>query len=60
MPNKAIAAGAGSGVGGALAILIIALWWPNADATVASALTTVMTTLVGTISAYVTKMEGGA
>lgn len=57
LPNKAIAAGAGSGLGGALAVLIIALWWPGADATVAAALTTVTTAAVSAVSTYLVKME---
>lgn len=59
VPNKAIAAGAGSGVGGAIAVLIIALFWPNADASVSAALTTVCSALVSVASTYFTKMEGG-
>jgi hypothetical protein len=60
MPNKAMAAGAGSGVAGALATLIIAKWWPGADATVAAALTTVLTVPVAFLSAWLAKFEGVA
>jgi hypothetical protein len=59
MPNKAIASGAGSGVGGAIAILIIALFWPHADANAAMALTVVCTAVVSTVATYLTPHGGG-
>ena len=59
MPNKAISAGAGSGLGGAIATLIIALFWHTADPDAAAALATVCGALVSVVSTYLTKMEGG-
>lgn len=58
MPNKAVAAGASGGLGGAIATLIIAGAWPTADASVAAALTTVCSAIVAFIGTYLTKMEG--
>lgn len=57
MPNKAVA-GAVGGAGGttlgsALAILIMAFWWPHADAVSAVALTTVCNAVVGAVSAFI-------
>lgn len=57
-PNKAIAAGAGSGLGGAVATIIMATVWKNADPAVASALTTLMTGAVAMAAAYLTPHGG--
>ena len=58
MPNKAVASGGGAGFGGAIAILIIALWWPDATAIAATALATVCSVVFAPVATYLTKMEG--
>ncbi len=50
--NKALAAGGGGVLGGALAQLVIALFWPKADAATAAALSTVLGTLTSYAGAY--------
>lgn len=57
MPTKASAAAGGVTLGGAIATVIIALWWPGADATTAVALTTLANALIAAVSAYLPKME---
>jgi predicted anti-sigma-YlaC factor YlaD len=52
--NKAIGAGSGGGIGGALAVILIALAWPKADATVAAALTTLFSAATAYAGAYLT------
>ncbi len=58
MPTKASAAAGSVTIGGAIATLVIALWWPQADATVAVALTTVANAILACLGAYLPKMEG--
>jgi hypothetical protein len=50
--NKALAAAGGSGVGGAIATLMLTLLWPQADAGSAGAVTTLVTAVVAYLSAY--------
>lgn len=57
MPVKATTAAGAAGLGGAIATVIIALWWPNADATVAVALTTIANAALAGLGAYFPKME---
>jgi hypothetical protein len=47
--NKAIGAGSGGGIGGALAVILIALAWPKADA-----LTTLFSAATAYAGAYLT------
>lgn len=58
MPTKATAAAGSVTIGGALASLVIALWWPGADATSAVALTTVANAVIAFAGAFLPKMEG--
>lgn len=54
MPNKALAGTGGLTFSGALAFLIIKLWWKDADAETAIALTTVISGLITFPSIYFT------
>jgi hypothetical protein len=54
MPNKAVAAGGSITFAGACAMLIIKLWWHDADADTAVYLTTFIAGVLGFASVYLT------
>ena len=58
MPTKATGAGGAVTVSGAIAFLIVALWWPTADAATTVAITTVVNALLAFLGAYLPKFEG--
>lgn len=60
MPNKAMAAAGGVGIGGAVATLIVALFWKSADANSVAAMTTLLNAAVGGFGAWLAKFEGAA
>lgn len=59
MPNKAVAAGGTVAFSGACTTLIIAIWWPHADATIATALTTVIAGVLSGVATWLTPHNGG-
>ena len=58
MPNKAVAAGGTTTFAGALAGLVIALWWPGADAATAVMLTTVFQGVGAFFATWLARYEG--
>lgn len=54
--NKAIGGAVGgagaSGVGGAVATLVVSIWWKNADPGTVAALTTLINAVIGAGGAY--------
>lgn len=57
MPTKAVAAGASSGLAGAVTTLFLGLLWPTADANTAAALTTVFGAVFAFVGAYLPTHE---
>lgn len=58
MPNKAMAAAGSTGLAGALTVLIVALFWPKADATVVAALQTVVGSALAFATTYFVPHNG--
>lgn len=57
LPKKAVAAGSSTTLGGVIAALIVAKWWPDADAATVLALTALANGVITAVSAYLPKME---
>lgn len=58
MPNKAVAAGGSAALAGALTVLIVALFWPKADATVVAAIQTVVGAALSFAATYMVPHNG--
>lgn len=58
IPQKAVAGGATVGFTGALAHLLLAIWWPNADPAIAVDVTTIFAGIGAFLSVYLVKFEG--
>lgn len=59
MPNKAVASAAGGGLSGAIVSVGVYFFGHDLPPEVAAALTTIVSALIGAVSAYVTPHNGG-